>query len=335
LLENNIPIIEKEKIIKDRDNIIGEGSFGKVYRGMYGDIMVAIKKLKLHQLANVEEIMHEIKAVSRLSHPRIPKFFGVWKTDKYLQLIFDFINGITLKEWFQTHNPSNKLKLDIIIQLVEVIEVMHSQNIIHRDLKPENILIMDQQVYVIDFGVSKISTHTQTGTNKQKGTVAYFGPENCQINTDKDVQNIITISPKYDIWSIGCITSYIFSNRYPWSVKVKPKKSKDSKGKEKENSKENSKECSKESSKELKNKNNSNDTKSNKEDDKDKDKKYENLKDYNIIGNLTLKVSFPIPKCLPQELIDILELCFLYNPNDRISATNLKLKLKDYYDRLE
>ena len=87
LYENNIPVIESGKITKNKNDCIGEGSFGKVYKGKYGDIEVAIKKLKLHQLADVNEIMHEIKAVSRVSHPRIPKFYGVWKTEKYLHLI--------------------------------------------------------------------------------------------------------------------------------------------------------------------------------------------------------------------------------------------------------
>ena len=334
LIENNIPIIPKEKIIKDKDHCIGEGSFGKVYKGKYcisenEDIIVAIKKLKLHQLANVEEIMQEIKAVSKISHERVPKFYGVWKTDKYLHLIFDYINGVTLKEWYLKNNPCPKLKLKIIIELVEVIENMHSQNIIHRDLKPENIMIMNDNVYIIDFGVSKISIHTQTGTNNQKGTVAYFGPENCSINTDLNVSSIITISPKFDIWSIGCIISYIFSNRLPWSVKIKKKSNK-------VNHKDSTTSTNKELKKDKDKENPKSNGKEGKEiDEKKKENTYEILADFKIIGNLTLKNAFPIPSSIPLELIEILKLCFEYNPNDRISASNLKTKLKEYYNTQE
>ncbi len=344
LVENKITIIEEGKIIKNKNQLLGEGSFGKVYKGTYGKIEVAIKKLKLHQMANIDEIMQEIKAVSTISHPQVPKFYGVWKTDKYLHLIFDYIDGVTLKQWFQNNSISNKQKVDIMIKLVDIIEKMHGQGIIHRDLKPENILIMKDEVYVIDFGVSKISVHTQTGTNNQKGTVAYFGPENCSIDTGKDVNSIIIISPKYDIWSIGCIISFIFSNQPPWSVKAKLKKTKEDKGKE------NKEIIDKESSKEVKKIKETNIVKEEVKNGKETKEKeieenktdktpkkqscYEVMKDYYIIGLLTKQTKFPIPKILPQEIIDILLLCFEYNPNNRISANNLGKKLRDCYNSI-
>lgn len=310
LLKNKIPVIDKDKISKEK--VIGEGSFGKVYKGKYGEREVAIKKIKLIQLPNYDEIMHEIQAVMKFSHEQIPKFYGVWKTDKYLHLVFDFINGVTLKEWFKMEGRTDKEKIDAMIQLVEIIENMHSFNIIHRDLKPENIMIMDKRVYVIDFGVSKIAQHTQTFTNNQRGTVAYFGPENCNINTDKDSDNIIAINTKFDIWSIACIISFIFSNQPPWAKEKKKKKPDNKEEKGKESEVENSKEQIEE-----------------KRTDK-KEKEYEILKDYHIIGNLTKKVKFPIPRAVPQPLHDILKLCFEYNPNDRIRASELAIKLREY-----
>lgn len=317
LLENKIHIIESKEIIKDKSKKLGEGSFGKVYKGYYGDKEVAIKRLKLQQIVSIKEIMQEIKAVSRLApNPRVPKFYGVWNTEKYLHLIFEYINGVDLKQWFRTEKPNDKLKLDIIIQLVSVIEEMHSQNVIHRDLKPENILIMNNTVYVIDFGVSKISSHTQTGTNNQKGTVAYYPPENCCIDTQIDAQNIIKISQKFDIWSIGCITSFIFSGQPPWSKLRKSISHKD-----KENTDNGLKEVyeKKESIEEKKN------------EKKVEIKDYKVSEDLKIIFSLTKKQRFPIPENIPQQLKMILLMCFEYNPLERIYAADLKNKLLDYY----
>ena len=211
---HNIPVIENDKIIKDKKNLIGEGSFGKVYAGKYGDIDVAIKKLKLTEDAVLNEIVQEMISCTKLSHPRIPKFYGVWRTDKYLHLIFDYIKGTNLQNWKQNNkNATHKEIVDIAIQIVEIMAGIHSQNVIHRDLKPENIMLMDGRIYIIDFGVSKISMHTITGTNVARGTPRYFGPENCCTNDDveekednkeelesKEIkQKLYQISNKYDI----------------------------------------------------------------------------------------------------------------------------------------
>jgi len=219
--ENLITIIPEDKIIKLEPHI-GEGSFGKVYKGLYNDNYVAIKKLKLvtNIDSNAESIIQEIKGVVKIKHQRIPTFHGVWKTSKYLHLIFDFIDGDTLTKFIPTLTLEEKL--NISIQLVEIIEKLHDENLIHRDLKPGNIMIMKGKVYIIDFGLSKIAIHTQTGTKHRSGTLPYMGPENYidVVDTTNTTQNFIKISTKFDIWSIGCILSYLFSKIQPWGDKT-------------------------------------------------------------------------------------------------------------------
>jgi len=215
--ENLITIIPEDKIIKMEPHI-GEGSFGKVYKGLYNDNYVAIKKLKLESNIDAESIIQEIKGVVKIKHERIPTFHGVWKTSKYLHLIFDFIDGDTLLQFIPTLTLEEKL--NISIQLVEIIEKLHDENLIHRDLKPGNIMIMKGKVYIIDFGLSKIAIHTQTGTKHQSGTIPYMGPENYIVDTSNTTENVIKISTKFDIWSIGCILSFLFSKIRPWGDKT-------------------------------------------------------------------------------------------------------------------
>ena len=107
LIKFKIPVIEKDKIIKNKLEVIGEGTFGKVYAGKYGNIDVAIKKLKLSPTADLDDILAEINSCTKISHPQIPKFYGVWKTEKYLHLIFDYIKGSNLKVWRQNNSNAS------------------------------------------------------------------------------------------------------------------------------------------------------------------------------------------------------------------------------------
>lgn len=269
--QNNINIISEDKITKL--NKIGEGSFGKVYKGVYGDIFVAIKKLRLQNIDNSEVIIQEIKGVGKITHPQIPRFHGIWKTQKRLHLIFDYIDGDTLTKFIP--DLSYEEKLNISIQLVEIIEKLHEENLIHRDLKPGNIMIMKGKVYIIDFGVSKIASHTLTYTKSQSGTIPYMGPENYKVNLgqNQDPSKIINISTKFDIWSLGCILSYLFTKVPPWGDKAS---------------------------------------------------------DTSIIMKLSSGKKFPIPhNILPKEFEDVLKMCLEVNVENRISAKDLCVKLKE------
>ncbi len=269
---NNIPLISEKNITKLKPHI-GEGTFGKVYKGIYNELHVAIKKIKFEDITDAESIIQEIKGVGKIQHERIPKFHGVWKTDTKLHLIFDFIDGDILTSFIPA--LTNDDKIIIGIELVDIIEKLHDENLIHRDLKPSNIMLMKGKVYLIDFGVSKIANHTSTGTKHQLGTIPYMAPENYLVDTNKKLGNVISISTKFDVWSLGCILSYLFSKIPPWGEKAT---------------------------------------------------------DISVIKKLAAGKTFPIPDMLPQELKEILKLCFDIKPESRISAKELKIKLIENKD---
>lgn len=373
LKENNIPIIENDKIVKETS--IGEGSYGKVYKGKFNDKDVAIKRLKFFDDSVIEEYINEIKVMLKINHPNVPKFYGVWKDKYYFCLIFDFVKGVTLKKWILKANPTYKEKVSIIIQLVDIIETTHAQNIIHRDLKPENIMIDGDNVYVIDFGVSKIYSHTQTGTENQRGTAAYFPPENCEVSTELGAKHIITISNKFDIWSIGCVATYLLTKQPPWAMRTKTSKENLLKSKslevESDNSNGNVIENGNGSiidSKISENGNidnlfsqnggvsvnggNNSDLIVNGRENGGQNfssitkvsssqavipnakVEYKLFTEFQIITFLTKKHKFPVPKEIPNELREILKKCFEYDVSLRVCATDLKEELIQYFKTL-
>jgi serine/threonine-protein kinase len=222
-----VKIIKDDEIVKLKP-AIGQGGFGKVYKGTYQGKDVAIKKIKLmsEDDSAIDDIINEMRIVVVFQHPRFPKFYGLWKNKNYFHLIFEFIKGPTLKEAYET--MTKKEKLSVIVQLCQILYEIHQKKLFHRDIKPGNIMIEEGNIVkLIDFGISKIASKTVTYTGNQTGTVPYMSPEYFDVDIDDYLENNensskpIAISSKLDIWSTGCLISEIFSGKAPWSNKCR------------------------------------------------------------------------------------------------------------------
>ena len=221
LLKMGCPLIPENEVTKDKQ--IGEGSFGKVYKGHYKDHEIAIKKIKLIEKdpETYSNLLNEIKVIQKADTPEIPKFYGLTKKNGCYRLIFEFISGKTFKEAYPLMNYEEKLIS--LYKLSKILESFHSKSIIHRDIKPSNIMIKDDgTLKLIDFGVSKIASHTSTYTKIQKGTVPYISSEQFQIDLEKyknpNIEDVkpVKISTKSDIWSLGVMISEMFSGVLPY-----------------------------------------------------------------------------------------------------------------------
>lgn len=221
LLKMGCPLIPENEIIKDKQ--IGEGSFGKVYKGHYKGKEIAIKKIKLIEKVpeTYSNLVNEIKVIQKADTPEIPKFYGLMKKNGCYRIIFEYISGKTFKEAYPSMNYEEKVIS--LYKLSKILESFHSKLIIHRDIKPSNVMIKeDGTLKLIDFGVSKIASHTSTYTKIQKGTVPYISSEQFQIDLEKyqnpsigDVKPV-KISTKSDVWSLGVMTSEMFSGVLPY-----------------------------------------------------------------------------------------------------------------------
>ena len=225
LQDLGVTLIEEEKLTKGSE--IGKGGFGKVYKCKYEDKFVAMKELFLTNDEKPEaltEISNEINFIQKAQHDNLPKFYGVCiSKDRHLNLIFEYIDGQTMKDVMDKVDDSKKTSY--ILQLCEILDYLHGKKLIHRDIKPANIMIEpDNKVRLIDFGISKIASKTQTFTKNATGTTAYMAPECFDVDVELDPKNDkpIAISGKTDMWAVGTLTSEIFSGGIlPWSKRCK------------------------------------------------------------------------------------------------------------------
>jgi serine/threonine protein kinase len=212
---NNIKRIPQKDIIFQQK--IGEGSQAKVFKGIYQGDDVAIKILND---IDWKGLAHEIVILGNIKHYSIPKFYGLMIDDKVVQLVTKHIPGKTLDK-INMNELRFENKVKIVKQLACVLEFIHTHKFIHRDLKPENIIIDEKSnLYLIDFGISKVCTNMTNTITKAKGTLNYLAPESLEVEDMSELEEIIcSITPKVDVWAFGCIASYIFSGYLPWCNK--------------------------------------------------------------------------------------------------------------------
>ena len=128
--------------------VVGEGSFGKVYRSTHlsknQDFAVkAIPIQKLNENKRLYEfIMNEIQVLSNLDHcENIVKYYEMIKTRNNMYFVYEFCNGGTLLDKIKKENTiSEKEAVGIFQDLLNAFKVLNKTSVMHRDVKPENIL---------------------------------------------------------------------------------------------------------------------------------------------------------------------------------------------------
>jgi fused-like protein len=181
--------------------LIGEGSFGKVYkaRRRFTGQVVAIKFImKLGKSEReLRSLRQEIEILSRLEHPNIVRVLGDFETPSELGVVTEFAQG----ELFEVLEDDGSLPeaevVSIARQLVSALSYLHSRHVIHRDMKPQNILIGDERlVKLCDFGFARHMSSATLVLTSIKGTPLYMAPELVQE---------LPYTHMVDLWSLGVI----------------------------------------------------------------------------------------------------------------------------------
>ncbi|CAL5042250.1 unnamed protein product [Urochloa decumbens] len=224
----NLPLEYLRKITNNfaDDRLLGEGGFGKVYKGvLQNGILVAVKKLDQLKVGIQErQFENEVYHLIRLKHPNIVRFIGycyetrnecVQHNGKYIfaemqqkLICLEYMpNGSLdrhLSDESSGHDWHTRYKIIKGIccglhYLHEECQCQFSASIIHLDLKPANILLDDNMgPKVADFGLSRLfeDTKTHTCATFVSGSLGYMAPEYL-------IGRIVTT--KADVYNLGVI----------------------------------------------------------------------------------------------------------------------------------
>ena len=190
--------VEKVKNLKK----IGEGGFGKVFKGHYKGRDIAIKVMKLHW-TSINEMLIQVK----MNSPNIMRSstYGInWVENNISKS--EILVGMELCD-SSVHDLIRNTKIDlskkneIVIGAASGVQQLHSVPVIHMDIKPENLLLKGNIVKLGDFGLSNFGT---TGEGRA-GTPGYTAPE--------VVKALTKYSNKCDMWSLGATLYEIVSGK--------------------------------------------------------------------------------------------------------------------------
>lgn len=150
----------------------------------------------------MSKVMKEIYILSKLDHPRIIRFLGVYEYERTINILMEYAPNGSLSDLIELHRKKGfplegKEILRFFCDLLMGVNYLHIRNVIHRDLKPENVLLdWNYRVKIADFGVSKIFPSTDHNTPLTDGTPLYMAPE---------LFHNYPYNYKSDVWSLGVI----------------------------------------------------------------------------------------------------------------------------------
>lgn len=221
LLNNRYQILET----------LGRGGFGETYlaqdTNMPSGRKCVIKQLKpIVQQPHIPQwmqdrfqreaaLLEELGAENR----QIPCLYAYFSENDQFYLVQEWIEGETLaQKWEREGNLHSQQVRKILIQLLPVLDYIHSRRIVHRDIKPENIILQDKDYVpvLIDFGAVKEALATTVNHNNTSAWSASIGTPGYMPSEQAAGRPLYSS----DLYSLGLTAIFLLTGKSPQELET-------------------------------------------------------------------------------------------------------------------
>ena len=184
-LHNNLPL-----------PFLGRGAYGSVdvVQQCYTGQVFARKR------SRITSFHREVEITKRLKHPHIIQFVAAYTQNSSLNLIISPVAESTLRDYLDCPGGQEGSESRIhrwVGCLSSALSYIHASRIRHADIKPQNILLRDSEVFISDFGISRlVSEPDSTSSSNSPMTPLYAAIE---------IAEHLPHGRSADVFSLGCV----------------------------------------------------------------------------------------------------------------------------------
>uniref|UniRef100_A0A1J3FA22 Putative inactive leucine-rich repeat receptor-like protein kinase n=1 Tax=Noccaea caerulescens TaxID=107243 RepID=A0A1J3FA22_NOCCA len=210
-----------------KDNMIGKGRTGTMYKGVLEDgTPLMIKRLQDSQRSE-KEFDSEMKTLGSVKNRNLVPLLGYCIANKERLLIYEYMpNGYLYDQLHPADEESSTSKpmdwtsrLKIAIGAAKGLAWLHhscNPRIIHRNISSKCILLTAEfEPKISDFGLARlmnpIDTHLSTFVNGEFGDFGYVAPE---------YSRTMVATPKGDVYSFGVVLLELVTGQKATSVTI-------------------------------------------------------------------------------------------------------------------
>ncbi|XP_034914069.1 wall-associated receptor kinase-like 20 [Populus alba] len=202
-----------------KDNLIGAGGFGEVFKGILDDgTVTAIKRAKLGNTKGIDQVINEVRILCQVNHRSLVRLLGCCVELEQPIMIYEYIPNGTLFDHLHCHHSGKwtslnwQRRLRIAYQTAEGLTYLHSAAvppIYHRDVKSSNILLDERlNAKVSDFGLSRLVEASESSDSHiftcAQGTLGYLDPE---------YYRNFQLTDKSDVYSFGVVLLEVLTSK--------------------------------------------------------------------------------------------------------------------------